>query len=762
MHSFFNRGKQRPIRGRGPVRWTLWEVLLLILSVLMMIFPLYAEAYRWINPPVVPAQESATDTPADEPADDPEPAQAPPVPTWTPGVPSTPTPIIPTATPLPPTATLPPPTATDVPPDTPTAEPPTPTEDTGQPPTPTVDTGEPPTPTVDTGQPPTTPTFSRIPTDTPGPEPTLTDTPVNGQPTPTDTPVNGQPTPTDTPVNGQPTPTNTPVVVGVIQVLKLASVSSARPGQRFSYSVSLFTTSTAPLSATMSDTVDNRLEVLGASATSGSCTAGQTVSCSGITIRDASPATITIQVQVRGDAQPGVVTNQASGSANGETGTSAQIPVQITEGGQVVPTSTPINITNTPDPNVTATPVPPATSTPVPPATSTPVPGQPPAEPPPPPAGDSGDGGRRRDREPTPIAPPAPPEDDAGGPLIPPPPPTLVDPASGVPQPPLPPPPPAQPPRQPAPPVAPPPVAPPPVVPLPVAPPPVAPPSVVQPEEEQPDVPLPIDVPDAVAVEEVPTEVAANTPLPAPTETGIFFRMASDWGSTFAGEEVQYTLVLRNTRPEAEGGANDMRDIRIRTTLPANLEVQGASADRGADPRVAGNEIEHQLSLLKPGESVEVTIRTRIRPDVAGGTLIVAQGQLLHTDATRPLFSNIVTVLVVQMSQTATRTPTPAVASPGTSGATTGTGRTGSPTVLAPTATPAGLVPQQTPPDADESEEVASVPPTETPAIAGGVTPETPAPLPATSTGVPLSGFVLLGLTMFIRQIRLHREKERI
>ncbi len=761
MHSFFHRGKQRPIRGRGSVRWTVWEVLLLILSVLMMIFPLYAEAYRWINPPIVPAQENATDTPVDDPTGDPEPAQAPPVPTWTPGLPPTPTPIIPTATPLPPTDTLPPPTATTAVPD----EPPTPTVDNGQPPstptvdngqppsTPTVDNGQPPsTPTVDNGQPPSTPTFSRIPTDTPGP--------INGE---------------------TPTATSTPVVSGGIQVLKLASVSSARPGQQFSYSISLFTTSTTPLSATMNDTVDNRLEVLGASTTSGSCTTGQTVSCSGITIQDASPATITIQVRVRSDAQPGVVTNQASGSANGETDTSAQIPVQITEGGQVVPTSTPINITNTPAPNVTATPVPPTGTlvpgqpTPVPPSPSPPPPPAeppppppaepppppPPAEPPPPPAGDPG-GGRRRDREPTPIAPPAPPEDDAGEPLIAQPPPTPVGPASGVPQPPPPPaPPPAQPPRQPAPPpVAPPPVAPP-VVPPPVAPPP-APLSVVQPGEEQPDVPLPIDVPDAAIVEEVPTEAATNTPLPAPTETGIFFRMASDWGSTFAGEEVQYTLVLRNTRPEVEGGANDMRNIRIRTTLPANLEVQGASADRGADPRVAGNEIEHQLSLLKPGETVEVTIRTRIRPDVAGGTLIVAQGQLLHTGATRPLFSNIVTVLVVQMPQTATRTPTPVVASPGTSGATTGTGRTGSPTVIAPTATPAGLVPQQTPPDTDEGDEVASVPPTETPAIAGGVTPETPAPLPATSTGVPLSGFVLLGLTLFIRQIRLHREKERI
>lgn len=346
--------------------------------------------------------------------------------------------------------------------------------------------------------------------------------------------------------------------------------------------------------------------------------------------------------------------------------------------------------------------------------------------------------------------------------MIPPPPPTPVGPASGVPQPPPPPAPPppapAQPPRQPAPA----PVAPPPVPPAPVVPPPAPPPLVVPPETVPPDVSLPVDVPEAVTVEEVPAEPATNTPLPAPTETGTFFRMASDWGSTFAGEEVQYTLVLRNTRPEAEGGANDMRNIRIRTTLPANLEIRGASADRGADPRVAGNEIEHQLSLLKPGESVEVTIRTRIKPDVAGGTLIVTQGQLLHSDITRPLFSNIVTVLVVQMPQTATRTPTLTVVSPGTTGATTGTGRTTNPTAVVPTATPAGLVPQQTPLDTDEGEEVASVPPTETPAIAGGVAPEAPAPLPATSTGVPLSGFLLLGLTIFIRQIRLHREKERI
>ena len=38
-----------------------------------------------------------------------------------------------------------------------------------------------------------------------------------------------------------------------------------------------------------------------------------------------------------------------------------------------------------------------------------------------------------------------------------------------------------------------------------------------------------------------------------------------------------------------------------------------------------------------------------------------------------------------------------------------------------------------------------------------------PAPtLPNTSTGVPLSGFVLLGLTLLLRTVRLHRAQTRI
>jgi hypothetical protein len=55
---------------------------------------------------------------------------------------------------------------------------------------------------------------------------------------------------------------------------------------------------------------------------------------------------------------------------------------------------------------------------------------------------------------------------------------------------------------------------------------------------------------------------------------------------------------------------------------------------------------------------------------------------------------------------------------------------------------------------------------------AAGVAPQEPeatvteedeeAPLPATSTGVPLAGFVLLGMTLLIRTIRIKRSRERL
>src|SRR5690242_18896431 len=62
----FVRRKNRPQPGRGPARWTAWEIALMALSVLLIVFPLYAEAYRWLNPLAVPAAprlQRVTNTP---------------------------------------------------------------------------------------------------------------------------------------------------------------------------------------------------------------------------------------------------------------------------------------------------------------------------------------------------------------------------------------------------------------------------------------------------------------------------------------------------------------------------------------------------------------------------------------------------------------------------------------------------------------------------------------------------------------------------
>src|SRR5262245_1005081 len=62
MHRLFRRNKQPPpVRGRGPARWTAWEGGLIVISLLLIVFPLYAEAYRWINPSVVPAAQRETE-----------------------------------------------------------------------------------------------------------------------------------------------------------------------------------------------------------------------------------------------------------------------------------------------------------------------------------------------------------------------------------------------------------------------------------------------------------------------------------------------------------------------------------------------------------------------------------------------------------------------------------------------------------------------------------------------------------------------------
>jgi len=258
----------------------------------------------------------------------------------------------------------------------------------------------------------------------------------------------------------------------------------------------------------------------------------------------------------------------------------------------------------------------------------------------------------------------------------------------------------------------------------------------------------------------------------------VFFRIASDWGSANPGQEVNYTIVLRNTQAEAA-----INDLLIRSTLPSNLVVLGASSDSGTDPQVTGNDVQLRLPSLQAGETVEITVRTRIKDGVARGTLIVTQAQASYTGLTQMLFSNVVTVLVVDAAPTSAATQVAQAA-------------TNTPAVALPTNTQQGLTatedPQAYPPaetaTAESAETEAPVEatavmeatntPTATntlgtsqptslveasPTASATAVPEQMAPLPDTSsTGVPIFGFALLGMTLFVRTLRIHRARERI
>jgi hypothetical protein len=242
-----------------------------------------------------------------------------------------------------------------------------------------------------------------------------------------------------------------------------------------------------------------------------------------------------------------------------------------------------------------------------------------------------------------------------------------------------------------------------------------------------------------------PASTAAAGGTPGAASGDLFFRFGSDWGSAYPGQDVNFTLVIRNTRAAAANGANNLRNITLRSVLPNNIEVRGAKADRGSDPTVAGNEVRYTITQLAPGEGIELTIASRIRVGVTSGTLLVAQGQAQYDGLSAPAFSNVVSVLVVgtgtgQQAASATLQATP---SP-------------SPTLTATSVLPSSNLGGGTPAIASTST------PATAPTSAVSPPPSVPAPLPATSGGVPVGGVLLLGMTLFLRTWRLHRSRERI
>lgn len=267
----------------------------------------------------------------------------------------------------------------------------------------------------------------------------------------------------------------------------------------------------------------------------------------------------------------------------------------------------------------------------------------------------------------------------------------------------------------------------------------------------RPNSQVPTVSPTAIPATAAPDEDANLVPG---QDGDIFFRMSSDWGSAFAGQEVRYTLLLRNTRATDDAA---LQDVVIRSDLPANLEVLSASADRGGDPQIDGNNVLYELDRLRPGESIELTIVTNIRSGVERGTRIVAQGEVNYNGLNRALRSNIVTVLVQDTAPLATET---SVASPTT--ASTRTVATPSVVVASPTVQPTRPTVQRQLATRMPTSQTAAGGAADTASGDDGGGDDESAPLPDTSSGVPMAGVLLLGMTLLVRTVRLHRAKERL
>ena len=254
-----------------------------------------------------------------------------------------------------------------------------------------------------------------------------------------------------------------------------------------------------------------------------------------------------------------------------------------------------------------------------------------------------------------------------------------------------------------------------------------------------------------------PTPEASPTPTepPAPAvfgESDLLLRLTSDWGSAYADQDIVFTIVLGNTHP-----AQTVSAVNVRSVMPSNLRILSASASRGSDPTINGQTVTYVAPDLAPGERIEINIATRIRPNVATGTLLVVQAQATYRELNRPVFSNISTVLVVGEQQAATATATLAPIISPTFTATTVT-VTSTPTA---SAVPTATVTTGTTGVVLGGGTSATATPSVASPVAGGQTGGT-APLPNTSAGIPFLGVLLLGATLLTRTIRLHRARERI
>lgn len=438
MKSFFRR--QRPTslreRGKGKVRWTIWELTALVVSIIMMatpllaaissaIFPFNAQAQTTPRPtspatPITPLPATATQTypvPTETPLVTPCPTAEPTNPPTetattypTPGTPGTPT-DTPSVTDTPTSTSVISPTDTPSVTDTPslptdTPELPTATSVV----TPTITTVVSPTatnvvsptairggiggstrlhrPLGQTPDPCVTPTVIIIPTDTIPPDETPTGT-ITGVVTltPDNPTVDPCTTASCTPVATLPTDIATATETTLpasepIAVAKSSSRALVQPGETFSYIITVSFQDNGDgqtsRSVTISDPLPSQVTFIGVQQLgTATCVGGTTVNCNG-TVSAGNPIVVTIQVQVNASVALGTnIVNTVSATAANRT-LQASDTVIVPDG---LPTSTigtpgasftPIVITTTPNTPIIVTNTP-GNGTPVTPIVNTPV-----------------------------------------------------------------------------------------------------------------------------------------------------------------------------------------------------------------------------------------------------------------------------------------------------------------------------------------------------------------------------------------------------
>lgn len=225
--------------------------------------------------------------------------------------------------------------------------------------------------------------------------------------------------------------------------------------------------------------------------------------------------------------------------------------------------------------------------------------------------------------------------------------------------------------------------------------------------------------------------------------------MGSDWGSAFTGQEINYDIVFQNTR---QSGV--VNNLTITSALPENLSFVGATAGYGpelnqltsVDPKVLGSEISLRLDELNRGQWVKISIKTKVKDAVATGARIVSQAEATWDGLGLPVRTKPVYVLIVGSELG----PSLPLIQGGTPSATP----LASLTATAPTIATATTVPTAVSSATPTFEAAAaSRPPSAGAAVA---------PLPETSQGIPISGVLLLGMTLLLRTVRIHRAQSRI